>query len=191
VTLDCSFCGAPLTQSARFCTNCGQQVGAAVEFPQTSCGICGNQMSVEARFCAACGNEVGGEEIATDAAMILHALPQSLAPFGVVVLLEGGRGRRPRVLQLTADQEGLLTEQDQQRFVGLLSEILVWDGYLHAVLTIAGKPRSCVWHVINGDLFPLPAEHAMAVLLYYEALAVTDPQGQTMWEAADAEHIVR
>ncbi len=153
-----------------------------------TCEICGNEVSVDARFCGSCGNEVGDGDIA-DAALILDALHGQLAPFGTVVLLEGGGARRPRALRLGLDHEGLLTEADQQRFVDLLTEILVWDGFLHAVMMVSGTPQSCVWHVVNGDLFALRAGHAMAVLLYYDALAVTDPNGQLIWEVADAQPI--
>jgi hypothetical protein len=184
----CPACGSPATTGARYCIECGNSVALNPKVGPSSCDVCGNEVSVGARFCSSCGNDVDHEgEI--DVSSVLARLQRQLAPFGPIVLLEGSRSRRPRRLALLSDNQGLLTEGDQQGFMTFLAELLVWDGYLHGILSIGGQPASCVWHIVNGDLFPLRADHARAVLLYHEDLSMVAPTFDTIGETTDAPPI--
>jgi hypothetical protein len=127
------------------------------------------------------------ESIGTEVFLNLH---EDLTPFGLVALMEGPHQRRPRTLLLTADAEAFLTVDDQERFTRLFEEIVPWEGYLHAALAIGGEPTSCVWHILNGDVFPLSADHARAMLLYRLDLAGNDQNGRLRWPLSSAPQLI-
>ena len=53
----------------------------------------------------------------------------------------------------------------------LLEETLAWDGYLFAdVRTLVSTDAQSVWHVLNGEVFALDADHGASLLIYLDAL---------------------
>ena len=52
--MNCSSCGAPLVEGARFCMKCGLPVEQKL-----LCSNCGAELPVEAMFCYVCGTKVG------------------------------------------------------------------------------------------------------------------------------------
>jgi hypothetical protein len=108
-------------------------------------------------------NEVAGSVIA--------ALEGVLAPYASVVLVERPGQKRPRRCEIAADERGRIGDAELARFMPLLEDTLVWDGYLFAEVRAQAPPSAqSVWHVLNGDVFALDADHAASLLLYLDAL---------------------
>lgn len=61
--MNCTKCGQPLTESAKFCPSCGTRV----EQQQSSvfCSACGTKLEPSAQFCPACGVRVGSSSGST------------------------------------------------------------------------------------------------------------------------------
>ncbi len=62
---------------------------------------------------------------------------------------------------------------------------MAWDGYLFTTVAVGDSDQSvsCVWHVLNSDLFPLEADHAQSLLLYLDYLAPTG------WSLANVDRV--
>jgi hypothetical protein len=102
---------------------------------------------------------------------VVAALEGVLAPYAAVVLVERPGQKRPRRCEVVANERGRIDDAERMRFVPLLEDSLVWDGYLFAQVRTQYSPHApCVWHVLNNETFPLDADHGASVLLYLEAL---------------------
>jgi hypothetical protein len=117
---------------------------------------------------------------------VVAALEGVLAPYAAVVLVERPGHKRPRRCEVVANESGRIDDAERMRFVSLLEDSLVWDGYLFAQVRAQYSPHApCVWHVLNNETFPLAAEHAASVLLYLEALQ------PSQWIDSDFDAVVR
>lgn len=58
--IKCSECDFELPKEAKFCKNCGAQIGAQekVEISQGICSNCGSQITEGAKFCSKCGKKI-------------------------------------------------------------------------------------------------------------------------------------
>lgn len=58
--IKCPACELELPKDAKFCKNCGAQIGTqeAIEVLQGICGNCGSQVTEGAKFCSKCGNKI-------------------------------------------------------------------------------------------------------------------------------------
>jgi RNA polymerase subunit RPABC4/transcription elongation factor Spt4 len=185
-------CGRELAAEARFCPACGNSTAESrvaslvnTTIDTETCATCGGHLTAEARFCPACGNSTA-ESNEVPLFAVVDVLERILSPSGATVLIGNPAKRSSRRLEVYADPNGILTSSDKERLRSLLSELIIWDAYLHSEVVIDGRTVSCVWHIINGDIFPLTAGHGGAILLYYDAVL---PKGSTAVEfdeAADA-----
>jgi hypothetical protein len=172
----CRVCGTRTDSEAQFCTGCGNPLDdLTLVVPSVSrCAHCGQALGSTQRFCHNCGSPtpsapVASPESTTDAT--LDALEALLAPFSPLVLLERPGTKHSRRCEVVTGPDGQLSDFDTSRLVSLLEEALIWDGFLLAVIrTVMGAPCPCVWHVLNGELFALGADHGASVLDYLEAL---------------------
>ena len=158
------------------------------------CTVCGRQLSETARYCPACGNptsepdEIESFDQELDAAVtVLERLTN--AP-GAIVLMENPAKKRARRLEVTVDQGGLMSYQDRLLILSLLAELFAWDAYLHAEVAHGATVVSCVWHVIGGDIIPLTAGHASAVLSVYEDLSGQATSADFPERTADAPALI-
>jgi len=135
-----------------------------------SCWQCGAELPAGFRFCGNCGadtefagDEPGEESLGDDVAAALEAV---LGPHGTVVLVKRPGTKRPRRCQAGVSPE--IPGSGWGNFSVLLEETLLWDGFLFG--EVANSGPQYVWHVLDGRIFPLGAEHAAAALLYFEDL---------------------
>jgi predicted RNA-binding Zn-ribbon protein involved in translation (DUF1610 family) len=203
MTETCLVCGQTVRAGARFCTACGNVLqtdpssNIATATDRFACPECGAVFVGEARFCRGCGTERphrdapgaghwvdASFEGESHAEAVLVGL--NLAPFGAIVLAHRPGTKKFRRCEVLTDGYGNLPNDERQRLVGLLVDSFVWDGYLYATVLIddANHQLSCIWHVLNGELFPLTADHAQSLLLYVDGLA---PSG---WSEPDLENVV-
>ncbi len=58
--IKCPACDFELPKDAKFCKNCGTQIGTqeVTEVSQDICGNCGSQIAKGAKFCSKCGNKI-------------------------------------------------------------------------------------------------------------------------------------
>jgi RNA polymerase subunit RPABC4/transcription elongation factor Spt4 len=196
----CPICGGAVRSGARFCPACGNALPADVSdsplAQQLFCVQCGTSILQDARFCRSCGRETeeAAAPLPTDDSSATGAEKPSgeivLASFkfascGTVVLCHRPLSKQPRRSDARADEYGSLSQVDYDSLAALLDESLIWDGYLFATIIGAptGESLNCVWHVLNGDLYPLEAEHAQSVMLYVDDLK---PRG---WSIDDLDLI--
>jgi hypothetical protein len=84
------------------------------------------------------------------------------------VLIERPGSKRARRCEAVIGLPTGVPGSDLDSFSLLLEDALVWDGFLFAGSGDLGP--QFVWHVVNGDLFPLAAQHGQSILLYVEEL---------------------
>ena len=171
---DCPICTTPAKAGAQFCVGCGNPLedpGLAAAPGQTrNCHNCGATTALDERFCTNCGAQVlasgvdASPQTITDD--ILDALEAILAPFSPLVLLERPGSKHARRCEVVTGPDGQLGDADVERLVPLLEETLTWDGYLLAVVRNEESAAPCVWHVLNGEVFGLDAEHAASLIDY-------------------------
>jgi hypothetical protein len=164
------------------------QVTAEAPGPSQRCTQCGGLLSPGQQFCGRCGAQTTDdlEEAAPVgvAASVIGALEARLVPYGSVVLVERPGSKRSRRCEMSADSDGRISDFDLQRLMPLLEETLVWDGYLLGEIRAEDSPEAkCVWHVLNGGVFPLSGEHATSLLFYLEALQ------PARWSEGEAETV--
>ena len=58
--MKCPACDFELPKDAKFCKNCGTQIGTQemMEASQGICSNCGSQITEGAKFCSKCGNKI-------------------------------------------------------------------------------------------------------------------------------------
>ena len=54
----CTKCGAPVSDTALFCTACGQKIEEVPEMMSITCPTCGGKIKAEAKFCVHCGTKL-------------------------------------------------------------------------------------------------------------------------------------
>jgi hypothetical protein len=102
---------------------------------------------------------------------VVAELEGVLAPYASIVLVERPGQKRPRRCEIAANERGRIGAAERALFEPLLEDTLVWDGYLFAEIRMQDSPNApCVWHVLNGEIFALDADHGASLLLYLEAL---------------------
>jgi len=57
--VECPHCGFDTSPAAKFCPNCGKQVGGRKRRAAQFCPNCGDKIDKGEKFCNACGNKVG------------------------------------------------------------------------------------------------------------------------------------
>lgn len=137
------------------------------------CDGCGTFVLIEQQFCMNCGTPNPGARVPLEnlGLSVVAALQSVMIPYGSLVLVEKPGSKRSRRCEVRIDGDRRLSRDDLAQLLPLLEETLIWDGYLFAVIQGPDSPpASCVWHVLNGDLFGLSAEHASSLLMYLEAL---------------------
>ena len=60
--MKCTNCGASLSDSAKFCPECGTKV-----VRELFCAECGTKLAAGTKFCPECGTKVGGSAASEDA----------------------------------------------------------------------------------------------------------------------------
>jgi hypothetical protein len=141
----------------------------------TACSSCGVQVHPLHRYCPSCGADNGLPQIGPEmspADEVVAALEAMLGQQGMVVIVERPSTRRSRRCEAVIGVPEGFPGGDWDTFWLVLEDALVWDGYLFGAVASSGQ--QCVWHVVNGDIFPLGAEHAKSLLLYHDRL---QPQG--------------
>lgn len=58
----CAACGAPLSDEAKYCAQCGAKVEAPEEEEVPICPSCGTTLEEDAKFCTSCGTKVEEEK---------------------------------------------------------------------------------------------------------------------------------
>lgn len=193
--LSCGTCGAALRAGARFCVACGNPAAAGSAEVGPRCGQCGAALGPGQPFCSGCGAATGAREAATDevAGSVVRALEGVLAPYGSVVLVERPGQKRSRRCEVAANERGQLGAVELERIVPLLEETLVWDGFLFAEVRAERTPGvQCVWHVLNGDVFALDADHAVSLLVYLDVLRPlqwSERESDTVQRAPDLDFL--
>lgn len=56
----CRYCGAPIGESARFCTECGRQQPTEAKPITNRCPVCGTELKEGTAFCYRCGSRTDG-----------------------------------------------------------------------------------------------------------------------------------
>ena len=158
------------------------------------CTVCGRQLPETARYCPACGNPTSEpdeiESLDQDLEAAVTVLEQLTSAPGAIVLMENPAKKRPRRLEVAVDQGGLMSYQDRLLILSLVAELIAWDAYLHAEVAHGATVVSCVWHVIGGDIIPLTAAHASAVLSVYEDLSSEATSADFPERTADAPALI-
>lgn len=175
-TITCASCQTRNGSDARFCFKCGQPLASALT-PESvdstqSCWQCRAELTTRFRFCGNCGadteladDETSEESLGDD---VVAALEAVLGLQGTVVLVKRPGTKRPRRCQVATGISPDTPGGGWDTFSVLLEETLRWDGFLFG--EVANFGPQYVWHVLDGRIFPLGAEHAAAALLYLEDL---------------------
>lgn len=100
--------------------------------------------------------------------------------------MRGPSVRRRVHVELVADSGGLLSYEDWGRATAVLSELIEHEGYIYADISQPEAQGACVWHILNGDVFGLRADHAEAVLFYFDSLLPTSWTRDRVDELMDA-----
>jgi hypothetical protein len=117
---------------------------------------------------------------------VVSALEDLMAPEATTILYGGPPKKRPMRLEVFADEQGAITWDDREGLVRLLSDVATWEGYLRSEVRGEQSTNVCIWHVVNGGIFPLKAEHASAVADYQAPLLPTEGESTIPYEVADA-----
>ncbi len=208
MSMACHVCGQIAKPGARFCMACGNTVHSGLTsnlvnvFDTSACPQCSAVVGPNAHFCRACGAELptfpgsSGSLLVPDssedkwlAESILASL--DLAPNGILVVSYRPGSKRPRRCEVQADGFGSLPLDDRQHVTTLLIDSLAWDGYLFATILDEGALRqaACVWHVLNGEVFPLTADHAQSMLIYLDDLAPSSSLDWYLERTIDAPYL--
>jgi hypothetical protein len=120
----------------------------------------------------------------------VDAVLAQLAAAGAIVLINGPSVKRRLRLESVADFGGLVPYGDRELLIGALSGLINLEGYLYADVADPAGPRARVWHILNGDIFGLKADHAEAVLFTFDSLAPTRWSQDRYDELIDAPNLL-
>jgi hypothetical protein len=154
-----------MSDGTKYCGSCGATL------PESGrCRVCGHLVPAAASFCPSCGNHVFTSNDDNDyPSVVVTALENLAAPSGLIILWSGP-DKRPKRMELRVGPDGEIPSEQHRALIELLQEDLVREGYLVADIQIDGAEGTCVWHVVNGGVYGLSADHGLSVLLYNEAI---------------------
>jgi class 3 adenylate cyclase/ribosomal protein L40E len=154
--MKCAKCGHDNSAGARFCEECGAQLGLV-------CANCGAQLSPTAKFCSECGNPAGQAAPSTSVSSPRFGAPEVYTPRHLAEKILTSKaaleGERKQVTALFADLKGsmeLFADRDPEEARKLLDPVL--DHMMEAVHRFEGT----VIHVLGDGivaLFGAPLAH--------------------------------
>jgi zinc-ribbon domain len=185
-------------------------VHTAEEAKTDRCHSCGARMRPGASFCSRCGvsptETNSGRLVETNGPVIAGGAPFEAPPersfpnhfvdwlleflpveASVVVCLDLALRRPQRLEVRIIDHVDALTQSDRDRLMDAVDAAVRSEGYVAAEIDSNGTWATMVWHIVDGNAFPLSSRHAEAVMSFHHLVV---PSGTGADQAIDAADFV-
>jgi hypothetical protein len=116
---------------------------------------------------------VYSSEISADySATVVANLAGLMPPHGRIVLCDVHQ-KRSSPVEWRLDSNAAVPAEQYRELIDTLDEMIVREAYLVADVRVDkadGGSRVCVWHIINGGVFGLTADHGLSALFYHDGI---------------------